>query len=157
VGPSGKGVVYNLPIGESCSVSCAQRFSRQEPHCRPLRPIKCCPPLQENPSLAARPSSRSSSGSTTATLAPSNSCRHRRRPSRGLWARLGGPPHHLHHLGEATHRGEPGVGRIRRIPPRSRSSEFMLIPSTPVIIIVVQHAISIRVSWRISRPPYCIL
>jgi hypothetical protein len=45
--------------------------------------------------------------------------------------------------------------RWQVIPFRRGSSDFFRFRSTPVPIVVVEHAISIRVSWRISWPPYC--
>jgi hypothetical protein len=37
------------------------------------------------------------------------------------------------------------------------SPDFFRFRSTPVTIVIIEHAISIRVSWRISWPPYCVL
>jgi hypothetical protein len=106
-------VVFNLPIGGSSSVVPPYRSAALRSALPPSSAYKTSSaPPRGNPILAARPRSRSSSGNTTATLAPANSCHRRWRPPQRPWARLGGAPCRGEHLGEAVCRGELGIPRI---------------------------------------------
>jgi hypothetical protein len=138
-------VVFNLPTGESCSVSCPQRFSRQDQCRRPPTSIRRSPPPPENPksisfsflsqiSLIGRNLSSGQIFSPSIGTTPS-SVEHPRSSMRLCSSSL-----------QKESRREARCITNQQNSSCSSSLEFM---SPPTIIDLYDHSISFRVSQRV--------